>query len=365
MFPYWLLFSFTSLGALEYRRSAWAREARPLLGLIGLVIILMIGFRYRVGADWYNYEEIYHSFHSLSLADAFQHSVEEPAFTTINWMSDQLGLSIWFVNLVCAAFFGWGLLRFVKAQPNPWLALVVATPYLIIVVAMGYTRQAVAIGLVMAGLANIGKAPLYRFAIYIAAAGLFHKSAVILLPIVALASSRNRLLTGLMLLSIAGMLYYYLVAGSMDRMMNTYIEAEYNSQGATIRVLMNVPAALIYLGFKKRFGLLPDEERAWRNIALASFVAVALLFVMSSSTAVDRLALYLLPLQLFVFSRLPYAFAPSPGRRNPQLTVAVIVYYGLIQFVWLNFAEHARFWVPYSVFPVGSDVPAISPRPDA
>lgn len=358
MFPYWFLFSFASLGALEFRRHELARRAAPFLGLIAVLIVLMLGFRYRVGADWYNYEEIFSNYRLLSLDQVFSYG--EPGFAVLNWLCHRLDLNIWFVNLVCAAIFGWGLARFAKAQPNPWLALVVAIPYLVIVVGMGYTRQAVAIGFVMAGLSRVGRAPLWHFALYVALASLFHKSAVIVLPVVALSSSRNRLMTAGLLLSIAGLIYYYLVAGSVDRLMSNYIEAEYNSQGAAIRVIMNVPPALIFLIWRRRFGLPPAEESLWRNFAYSSFVALMLLFALSSSTAVDRMALYLIPLQLFVFARVPYVFAHQ-GTRNAQLVAAVILYYAAIQFVWLNFAEHSRFWVPYHVFPVGEEVPVAPP----
>jgi hypothetical protein len=32
--------------------------------------------------------------------------------------------------------------------------------------------------------------------------------------------------------------------------------------------------------------------------------------------------------------------------------LAVLGYYAAVQFVWLNFAIHARWWVPYRFFPL-------------
>jgi len=59
---------------------------------------------------------------------------------------------------------------------------------------------------------------------------------------------------------------------------------------------------------------------------------------------VDRVALYMLPLQLVVFAHLPDIF----GRKNQGFVVAgVVVYYAAVQFVWLNFASHAFAWLPY------------------
>ena len=66
---------------------------------------------------------------------------------------------------------------------------------------------------------------------------------------------------------------------------------------------------------------------------------------------VDRLALYLIPLQLIVFARLPMVFG-TEGRRNGQLTLAIIAYSALVQFVWLTSADNADYWLPYKVYPL-------------
>jgi hypothetical protein len=149
---------------------------------------------------------------------------------------------------------------------------------------------------------------------------------------------------------LALMLYYFFIQSSFDRMVTNYVEAEYNSSGAAVRVAMNIPPALIYLAFWKRFNLSPQQHKLWRNFALAAIGALALLFYLESSTAVDRLALYIIPLQLVVWSRLPEVFG-SPGRPNGQHTAFVIAYSAMIQFVWLTYAAHANDWLPFRFFP--------------
>jgi hypothetical protein len=67
--------------------------------------------------------------------------------------------------------------------------------------------------------------------------------------------------------------------------------------------------------------------------------------VLPSSTAVDRLALYVMPLQIAVLSRFPLLFGPAG-------TVIVALYSLAIEFVWLNFTTHARFWIPYQIYPL-------------
>ena len=223
-------------------------------------------------------------------------------------------------------------------------------PYLVIVVAMGYSRQGVAIGIIMAGLAVLDRTTIVRFAFYIFFAAAFHKSAIVVLPLVALSAVRHRLVMIGLLAMLAILLYYFFVQASFDRMVVNYVEAEYSSQGAGIRVAMNLLPAAIFLFYAKRFGFPEQQEKLWRNFSIAAFVSLLLLFYLESSTAVDRLALYLIPLQLVVLSGVPTAFG-NKGRPNGQYVALVIAYSAMIQFVWLNYAAHAGDWLPYTFFP--------------
>lgn len=349
MYPYWLLFGIFAAGSLEYRRrGAIGEQSAPLLIAGGLFIALMIGLRFEVGGDWFTYENIFEWVGYLGLAEALV--AGDPGYMLLNWIGQQLGLGIWFVNLACGLIFSWGLVRFARRQPNPWLAMVVAVPYLVIVVAMGYSRQGVAIGIVLAGLAALDRTSLQRFAVYIFFAAAFHKSAVIILPLVALAASKQRVVTIGLLFVIAVLLYVLFLRSSVETLVTNYVEAGYSSQGAAIRVSMNITPALLFLLFQKRFQMDDQQRNIWKNFSYAAFGTMALLFYLEGTTAVDRLALYLIPLQLAVFSRLPDAF-PIQGRPNAQVLLLVLIYCAAIQFVWLNYATHAVLWLPYKVHP--------------
>lgn len=355
MFPYWFLFAVFAAGALQSRAQPMSRpQSAPLLGLVGLLAILMIGFRYEVGADWVPYIDIFDTIAYLDLRPALLLS-GDPGYALINWLVAQADQQIWAVNLICGAIFMWGLLRFAKSQPNPWLVGVLAVPYLVIVVAMGYTRQAVAIGIVLAGLAALDRKTLGRFTIYILIAAAFHKSAVIVLPMVALAAARQRFVTAALLLLSGVIIYYLFVDAALDRMVTNYFEAEMASEGAGVRVAMNLLPAIVYLIYQRRFQeafqLSDMQRKIWRNFAIAALLLVPALLLTTSTTAIDRMALYLIPLQLFVLSRLPNIFLEK-GRPNGQLVIALVCYSALIQFVWLNYAVHAEYWLPYQLYPL-------------
>jgi hypothetical protein len=312
---------------------------------MGIFTTLMIGFRYEVGGDWINYVDIFHAIGDFGLHGPRS---EDPGYGILNVIAARTGSGIWFINLVCAIFFTWGLVKFARRQPNPWLVMAVSVPYLIIVVAMGYTRQGVAIGFILAGLADLERGSLVRFAVLMLLATVFHKSAVVVVPLVALTATRNRFVTTVLMLMTALLLYYLFLQASVDRLMINYVDAEAQSQGAAIRVGMNIPPALIFLLYRKRFQLNPQQDKLWRNFSYGALLALVMLLFTSASTAVDRLALYLIPLQMFVWGRVPRAF-PDRGRLNMQITIALIVYSAAIQFVWLNYATNAFAWLPYRI----------------
>ena len=344
MYPYWLLYSYFALGTLFQGRRR-VRGVSPMLSIGVLLTGLMIGLRYEVGGDWEPYAFM---FAYVDLHDfATSVSVGDPAYQALNWIVAQQGGDIWLVNLICGTIFMWGLLRFASVQSDPWLAVLVAVPYLILVVAMGYTRQSVAIGFVLAGLASLARTKsIIRYTFYVFAAALFHRTAVVALPLVLFAAGRSRLVSVIIGIAATALLYDVFLADSMEDFVKGYIDTEYSSQGAAIRILMSLVPATIFLGVRTKFQFPPVENRVWINFSLAAFALLIALVATPSSTAVDRLALYILPLQIAILARLPQLF------RNVNFARALVVAYaGAIQFVWLNFAVHADAWIPYRVYP--------------
>jgi hypothetical protein len=84
----------------------------------------------------------------------------------------------------------------------------------------------------------------------------------------------------------------------------------------------------------------------WIVLSLAAVAAVLLLPV--SSTVADRMSLYLIAIQGFVFSQVPY-WTQTPLYRG-VLKVGIVGAYALVLFVWFSFADHAYDWLPYENF---------------
>lgn len=354
MLVYWILFAYFAAGAVLGGERGDARKmAAPSMFWAGVAIIaVLIGFRFEVGGDWFAYVRMFQRAHYIDFAQSL--SAGDPAYQALNWIVAQLGLGLWMVDLVCGSIFAIGLASLARLQPNPWLAVLVAIPYIVIVVAMGYTRQGVAIGVLMLGFASLSfNGSLPRFVVYVLIATLFHKTALIVLPIAAFGSGRNRLVNSALILLLTYFLYSSFLSTSIDKFMRNYVEAEYNSEGAAIRVVMNLVPALIYFISTPLLKFNSIETRLWRNLSVVAMVTPVLLWVSPSSTVVDRLSLYVTSLQIVILSR-PAAFRFS----NRFGTLLVILYCLAVQFVWLNYAKHADDWVPYRFFPIGHAISA-------
>lgn len=356
MWPYWALFLIPALGAIVERSPMQAQGQRragrnaDLQWLVaGLAIALMIGLRSKVGGDWANYEAMLDESQGMTLWEAVTST--DPGFAFLNWMTLQLGWGMVGVNMMTAPLFALALVRFCRSLPRPWLALAISVPYLVIVVAMGYSRQGVALACGMLGLLALGRRSTSVFLGWVVLGAMFHKTAVLLLPIAALVQNRNRFLTAIYAVAITVAAYFLLLSDAVDTLYESYVVAEYQSEGAFVRLLMNAVPAVLFLFKWRKFGFMPTQASLWRWFAWISLFLLAVLFLTDASTAVDRVGLYMLPLQLAVFSRLPEVLGAAP--RNRRLWVGlVVVYYAVVLFIWLNFATHAQYWLPYRFYPL-------------
>lgn len=356
MLAYWLLpflafwFGLKEKSSSSYSIVGRIRSSNLVWLVVGSLVFLLVGYRHEVGADWVTYagqveRQLYAPFLNI-LAE------KDPAYALLNWLGANWGGGVYLPNLVCAFLFTLGLVKFCRVLPRPWLALAVATPYLVTVVAMGYTRQSVAIGLAMLGIvALIQNKGVLRFVMWVVVAAAFHKSAVILVPLAFFSSRTNRFLVFFGVLATGSLLYFLLIQEQLDNLQYIYLERQYESAGAAVRVVMNLIPALIFLFFRSRFPLTESQNKFWTWMALGAVGLGFALILSPSSTAVDRVALFWIPMQLFVFAHAPEVFARFGIQRN--FTVFILLAYSIaILATWLLISTHAALaWLPYQFYP--------------
>lgn len=337
MFPYWAFFLGSSLLALTH-----IRISREGWILIGGLLTAFVGLRYQVGADWGNYLGYLARVTNQPFSIVFE--LGDPGYQILNWISAWFGFEVWFVNLVSAVVFIFGLIQFVRILPDPRVALAVAIPYMVIVMAMGYTRQAVGFGFVLWGLAFLMQRKIVSFFILLAVAALFHKSALVLAPLAALADTRNRVWTAVWVGTAGFMLFLLLLQEYTDALYQDYVVSSYASasEGGPVRTLMNALPGMVFIVWRKRFDMSAEGRALWFWVSVLSLCCLPLLAI--SATAVDRVALYFMPIQLVVMSYLPQFFT---AQSRIIVRIGVVALYGAVQFVWLNYATHSDAWLPY------------------
>lgn len=310
--------------------------------LLGLLFILVIGFRDEVGCDWSNYIYHYQRTLNISLSDAFS-SVKDPAHTFVNWQMGQWHWEVYGVNFIYAVIFVVCLIKFCWTQDYPWIACAVAVPYMVVMVSMGYSRQGVALGLFMLAITHLEQGKFKTYVAWVIVAALFHKSAIILLPFGLFLAKGGMLLRFAILIPVLYGGWDLLVAEQQEQLWKNYVEQQMQSSGARIRVFMNFVPAVLFLVYRKTWKKNYADYPFWFWVALGSLASMAL--VDEATTAVDRISLYFIPIQIAVFSRLPVLLR---HQMSPQLIkVIIILGYTTVLFVWLFYASHAHCWIPY------------------
>lgn len=343
MAVYWLMFFAPVIGALSPGKLG--RRPRYAMWLaIGLLFVIIIGLRHEVGGDWGAYLVYYEEAANSSFSHAL--ALNDPGYMAVNWLAGKVGGEIYLVNLICGAITVWGLFSLAWRQPMPWVALSVAVPYLLVVVAMGYTRQSVAIGLVALGLQALADDRIRKFYVYILLAAMFHKTAVIFFVLPLFTVNRHRFVFVLVSILLLLLAWYTLLLDSFEGMWKSYVEEKMFSEGGAIRIIINLVPAILAILFRKRL----FEESSSRIWIVLSLLAIVLAPAHSvASTLADRFVLYVTPLQMVVLSRIHRLF--HDRTQKTFIVFSLLMVYFLIQLVWLNYAVHAPYWVPYKMYP--------------
>jgi len=349
MWAYWLLFlvpagiSISPIKADKHLRYfAWI--------MVGLLCVFIIGLRFEVGTDWFNYVTYFEKTQKLGLSEAvLLGNANGPAYFILSWILAKIGLGIVSLNLICSILFAVGLIKYCRKQPFPWVALAVAVPYVICVVAMGYNRQGVALGFVFWALSILQPGNGRRFFYLIIIASLFHLSAILMLPLLFCIQPRIKLrhyfALGVFGAAVIALLIILDVVNNLQMIYEYTMSLE--SPGGQIRVYMNVLPVLASFFFLRQLKEISPDYRILKWMALACLICIPLLSFISS-TMIDRLAVYLLPVQVAIFPRL---IAVQKQMLSRSIVALLIVfYYGAILSFWFNNANNAPNWLPYKLW---------------
>ena len=350
MIVYWLMFLIPVFALYSPIRVDVAFR-RIMFLFFGLLFVILIGLRHEVGGDWIPYIDIFNEVVRVTSFDKLLTVAinNDFGYVMLNYYVNLLGGNIYLVNLICALIFVYGVWRFAFLQQNPWLVLIVSIPFLTHIVAMGYTRQSIAVGFIFAAIANLQQQKNFWFWIQILLAAIFYKIAAIFILLGILQSKRIGKVVKIIILLISSVLIYIVMQSKFVNLYNSYIALSETgaqfmvSHGAIPRVLMNVIPATILLLYLKDLQIDENIKRLFILMSLAILITFPLVFW--RSTPVDRMHIFLIPVQLLVLSRLPFLVKDMYLKQT--LVLGVVISYAFVLFVWFNFSNTLYKWVPY------------------
>ena len=316
--------------------------AKSFFYLFCFMLVIIVGLRFENGVDWWNYLVFQSGYENITFREIFDD--QDPGYGVLNWLSYKLfDGSIFFVNFVSAAIFLIGLAVFCKAMPSPWLALAISISFLVIVMGMNYTRQSASLGFGLMALVSLFNKKNIKFFISMLLAISFHKSAIVLLPL-ALLGLQNRLIVLVALIFLAPFFYYVFVSTYIENAIDLYLGAGgMDSDGAFVRVALNFIASIFYLLSRRQVNLAQNIQLIFDAMAVINSFLFLMLFIFPSPTVIDRFALFFTPMQIFMFSALPYILKPFP-----LTALVILIVYGFQLFLWLSFSVYAPLWIPYN-----------------
>ena len=350
MISYILCYSYLAFNALK--GSEKISNVSKLLFII--IFSFLIGFRHEIGVDWKNYLAIANNFKDLPIQNTFLSL--EPGYGIINWIFSSSSWNIYFVNTLCALIFLTGLITYAKRQPYPWLTLLLSFPTLILILGMGYTRQSVALAFEFLAIIALEEKKEIKGLIFILLATSFHISilpiAILFIPnfIKNIFKIKYFIIFGSITLFILSLLssklneaiYLYL----SFYFFNIY-ELPLTSNGVFYRIMPSLITSLILIFNRYRFqSSFGKEIKLYLRMSyLIIFLCIAIWFFPNQSTFIDRFALYLSPVTLYVFPRIVKLRFFSLSKLDYGILFTTLYFF--YTFLWLNIGIHSKYWVPY------------------
>jgi hypothetical protein len=343
MLAYLVLFSIPAIASMHYRYSI----ARVNWFFLFVLFSFFVGLRHQVGPDWWQYTRWLEIVGTQDFFSLF--SQPEPLSKLLFWISYQLNLEIYSVNLAAALIMMLGVFAFARKTVNPWLAVVAATPYFILVIGMSGVRQAAAAGIILYLLAHWDRYSIVRRVGIILFAALFHTSAIIALLLI-VTQLRANLFAKILMMGIIGAAALLIgseldvFAQNIEVYRQRYIDSDIVSEslGAFYHIGFIMIPALLGWRFRRRIYSIVEQKQ----LLALGLISIPFLLALTaySTTAASRLTVYLYFVPMLVFPALTQAF----GQRNRRTVTALILgYHYMLLFIWFTLSNHRHAYIPY------------------
>ena len=319
-------------------------------------MLLFISGRHHVGGDYVSYLHMFNESKKEGLEQAF---TKLAGLQYVISFIHKLNLNYFFLNFLCALIFLSGIFKFLKISDERLFVFILLIPTMIYVVGMGYTRQSVSIGFLSFAIyywsenMNIKKYIFFILAVFI------HNASIIFIFLLFYKYYEKIKLKKLFVLTslftIFLFIFYYIYFNSLQNLTSA-IGLDYkivqNSSLKYLKFLAHILPCILFLFFIKKFR---KDKKIYPLYFFSSVITIAVIIVMIISKQLvtessyidviaDRVLLPFILIEALIFVRLcslvnlEYKFL---------FESLVLLYFGLMLFVWIAFADNSQAWKPY------------------
>ena len=270
-----------------------------------------------------------------------------------------LHLGYFSFNLFCALIFLSGIFKFLKISDEKLFVFILLIPTMIYVVGMGYTRQSVSIGFLCFAIYYWSENMNIKKIIFFILAVCIHISSIIFIFLLFFKSNEKIKLTKIFLIitfTISFLfLFYYLYFNNFENL-SLSIGLDYkivkNSPYKYLKFLAHIVPCIVFLIFIKKFS---QDKKLFPlySLTLISIIAVIVTMIFFKALAeqssyidviADRILLPFILVEALIFVRL---CSIMDLKYNFLFKLLILFYFGLMLFVWLEFADNSHAWQPY------------------
>lgn len=303
------------------------KDIVQLFTVIGFIYFIIIGgLRFEVGADWYNYEDMF--FGNESWSDVFSSS-KEYLFHVFSYF---FKVSFNDYSVFVFAFFLMSFsLKFIfikKYSPDIFLSLIIYIYTVFAIYDLNGIRQGMALGVGLLSVKYILDQNLFKFIGMVTIASLFHLSAIILIPFYFLSRMKmtnKQMLISFLLIFIISLPFRSFLKNSqiIQTLFNSDTFEHYSVYATSTDYALDVP--IISIAVFQRFFIFIlfivtyDSLNIKNEIKLALrngyFIGIVLFLVFSFSLEISaRLSFYYKALEMVMIPLIVYSFIPKHQR---------------------------------------------------
>ena len=332
------------------------------LNILTFVLLsTFVGLRDEVGRDWKVYENLFQQFKSFGFPSIQIFKTSDPLYITLNILAERSGFNIHTVNFIISIIFFFSLYVILDNHKYKIISLTSGFLLLVVILGMGYTRQALAVSFMLIFYKSfIEKKYIISLAFAVLAISSHKTSTIYIIAMIFLFLISNKnvlklkyLLPLLLLLSL--FTYHYQV--DLLRLFNIYIyredlilseniEQHIISPGAIFKAAILILFLIIYFIFFKKIKFKNYNEELIFN-SLVILIIFPIPFLGYFSSFVDRLLVYsyiLIPLSIH---KILSSNIFSEEKNKLYFYVFIIVFSFLNLSIWLEYANHSSYWLPY------------------